>query len=361
MSIIKYCGPRGMTYGYRFTFRGRQHLAMIGPTEQMAKDAERKERARLALASYEGAWGPLRPRRTPVAEAVERFLEAKKHKRSLDMDRSRLRWWAAFLEDRGIHYLQELDPDSVMAGRHQLAKDGRKDGTVYQYMAVLRTLGNVAVRRWRLLRENPLLAVDWPRPQPKDVRLPTAAEFRLLLKKADPLLRPIILTAVYTGMREGAVIRLQAEDRLYRKGWLRGSEEKGDKTVWIFETPELARILDGQRVMHGSLFRWEDGRPMTRFPRKRWNKARMAAGIPWFDFHGLRHMAGHLLAEDEVPVRTIQRMLGHASAAVTERYTQGLTRTLAKGSQKLARRIEVYRNLVRRPRNSPKTHAGRQD
>jgi integrase len=356
MGLQTYEGPRGTTYGYRFMYHGVLHKEMLGPgaTAAMARDAEQKERARLAMDAFEGSWGPLKPRRMAIEDAAKRFVETKAHKRTVDQDESRLRWWAAFLAERGIHHLQEIDPDSILAGRHQREKDGHAPGSIYQYFAVLRALCRMAVRRWKAIRESPFSAIDvqdWPKPKPKDVRFPTKQEFRKLLEKADTLMLPIILTAVYTGMREGAVIKIQAEDRRYRKGWLRGNEEKGDDTVWIFETPELKMILDSQGVKTGPLFRWEDGRPMTRFPRKRWNAARAAAGIPWFDFHDLRHMAGHLLAESDVPMRTIGQLLGQSSN-VTKRYTQGLTKTVKAASKKLAREIGVYRNLNRRTRNS---------
>jgi hypothetical protein len=61
-------------------------------------------------------------------------------------------------------------------------------------------------------------------------------------------------------------------------------------------------------------------------------------------------MAGHLLAESDVPMRTIGQLLGQSSN-VTKRYTQGLTKTVKAASKKLAREIGVYRNLNRRTRN----------
>ena len=355
MGILRYVGTRKgpdgrplITYGYRFWHRGRLYKAMAGPVRDMAVEAEKRERARLSLADFEGRWGPRRPRLTKLEDAVTHFLEAKAHKASLDHDAARLRWWIEFLTARGLHYLQELDPDAIMAGRRALEADGMAPGTVYQYFAVLRTLCQLAIRRWRILRENPLFNVDWPKPKPSDVRLPTGPEFRKLLREAGRILKPVILTAVYTGLREGAVIKLTGEDRKYRRGWLRGSEEKGDKTVWIYETAELKQILDGQRAISGPLFRWEDGRSMSRFPRKRWNLARVAAGIPWFRFRHLRHMAGQLLAEEDVPIRTIQKYLGHSGVQVTERYTQQLAGPLKRASRKLSRRIASYRGSNRR-------------
>lgn len=349
MTIIRYAtrqttrrGRTVMTYGYQFEFRGTRYRKMVGPTESMARDAEQAERVRLANERYAQTYGPRPGNRTPLDEAIRRYVEAKAHKASLDHDESRLAWWQSFLAGRGVDTLQSVTADHLMAGRRDLEARGAKAATVYQYFALMRGLCRLGVRRWRILAHDPTTEIDWPKPRPKDVRIPTAQEFRALLLASDALVRALILTAVYTGLRRGAVCRLTAEDRQYRRGWVRGSEEKGDKTVWIYETPALKAILDARKIKTGPLFRWEDGTPLARFPRKRWDAAREKAGVPWMAFHDLRHMAGQLLAAENVAVRTIQKFLGHSHVGVTERYTQGLAEPLQEASKKLARRLGPY-------------------
>ena len=77
-----------------------------------------------------------------------------------------------------------------------------------------------------------------------------------------------------------------------------------------------------RQTVSGPLFRWPSGRPMTRFPRKAWERARTAADLPWLRFHALRHCAGTVLAEAGVHQRLIQKYLGHSSGTMTERYTE---------------------------------------
>ena len=40
MTIIRYTGPRGTRYGFRFWLKNRIHRQMVGPTRAMAVEAE---------------------------------------------------------------------------------------------------------------------------------------------------------------------------------------------------------------------------------------------------------------------------------------------------------------------------------
>ena len=64
-------------------------------------------------------------------------------------------------------------------------------------------------------------------------RVPDAAERQKLLEVAEPHVRRLIIAAMYTGLREGAIMRLSAEHFAERAGWLRATDEKGSKEYWI--------------------------------------------------------------------------------------------------------------------------------
>jgi integrase len=60
---------------------------------------------------------------------------------------------------------------------------------------------------------------------------------------------------------------------------------------------------------------------MQWFPRKAWERARTAAGLPELRFHDLRRLVGTVLHESGMPLRAVQAFLGHAKATTTEIYT----------------------------------------
>ena len=59
-----------------------------------------------------------------------------------------------------------------------------------------------------------MFAVDWPRAAPYHARIPTRVERQRLLAAAEPFLRPLILIGMYTGLRKGSILRLEAENYL---------------------------------------------------------------------------------------------------------------------------------------------------
>ena len=55
--------------------------------------------------------------------------------------------------------------------------------------------------------------------------------------------------------------------------------------------------------------------------RRAWDEARRAAGLPALRFHDLRHTAATRALYVHRNLKTVQRMLGHADIATTQRYT----------------------------------------
>ncbi len=345
MTLIRHDGRRGPTWAFRFWYRGRLYQAKGFPTEGLAKDALKKERRRVEEAVHEAQWGPVRPRLTRWAEVRERYAHAKSgRKASLRDDLARLAWWVAFLEGRGVHYLQAVAPDAVDDGRRQLEADGRAPQTVKHYLGLLRHVFELARRRWRLVSTNPVLQVELPTVVPKASRVPTPDERRRLLASAEAVIRPLIVVAIYTGLREGAIMALTAERFTETPGWLHALDEKGDREYWIPVAAPLAELVRSLGIIKGPLWRKSSGEVQRWFPRKAWERSLAAAGLaekretPYVDargtarvrvtwrprlrFHDLRHLVGTVLVEAGVPVRVVQRFLGHSKIATTERYTR---------------------------------------
>ena len=340
MTIVAYQTTHGLRYGYRFYRHGVLYKRRVG-SKALALKAEERERARLDALAFEAQWGPLKPTLTPWADAVGKFEIAKQSKTSLAWDQHRLKWWGEFFAAARITHLQEISPEAIDKGKAQLIQDGQSPATQQRYLAVLRTLLNLAVKRWKLLRSNPVLEVDWPKVTRVAPRIPTRAERQQLLSHADPIVRPLILTALYTGLREGAILRIQAEDFRARTDWIRCTDEKGDKEYFLPVAPPLAKLVTSLGVVSGPLFQGEDGKPLRRFPRERWETARTAANLPWLTFHGLRHTVGTVLSEAGVPQRIIQAWLAHSSGQVTELYTRPQERGLQQAAEALAKNLGV--------------------
>jgi len=345
MSVYVYEGTRGKSYGFRFWFRNVLHERMVGRTHALAEDAEKRERARLELAAWEGTWGPTAPRLTPWADAVARYQAAKADKRSLRYDGYILTWWTSFLTARSIRYLQEITPEIVDLSKVAMAGEKKGPATMQRHLSILRALCNLAVKRWRILKENPVHLVDWPQARSRVFPVPTPDELRRLIAIADPVIQPLIVAAIYTGLRAGDLLRLTAEDLRERAGWIRGHGSKPNRPVWLPVAGPLQETLDGLHIISGRLFRRPGGTPYSWFPRERWETTRTTAGLPQLRFHDLRHATGTMLAEANVPQRVIQAYLGHSTGKVTERYTRPQEAGLEQAARKLGRRMAPLKRI----------------
>lgn len=339
------------TYGYRFIHRGELYKKFTGTSRALAVEAEKRERARAELAAWEGQYGPLRPRLTPIPKAVEDFLAAKAGKPVAETYRQQLAWWTSFFASKDVHHLQAITPELLDKGKAALLAIPRDLVTVEHYFAALRALLRMAVRRWRVLRESPMTVVDWPRPAEKIRRTPTVEEYQKLLDLAartDPGLVPLLVAAVHTGLRKHSVLRLTAEDFRQRSGWILGEDEKGKRRIWLPVTKTLAETVKTLGVVSGRLFRAPDGTPTVRLPEKRWRALRVSAGMPWCTWHDLRHCTGTILAEAGVPQRVIQDFLGHKTGRITERYTRPTEQGLQEAGVQLDRALRTKKPTKKR-------------
>jgi integrase len=354
LTLVKYVGARGVRWGYRFWAGGRLYKHQVGSYE-LAKEAEKRARRGVETTAFERHWGPVTAPLTDWDTALEKYAAAKAKKRTLVDDQARLAWWRAWSVSQGVTHLQGLTPDVIDGGLTALADathptTGRarhRPQTIRHYYNVLRHLGNLAVRRWRWLKENPVLVI--PPPPVPTIRksIPTLAQAHALIQAAPLPLRRLILAALYTGQRQTAVLRMTAQLAAERPGYYPAVDDKGDVEYWIPVAPPLAELMRATGVGVGPLWRDASGAPFRRFPRVEWERARAQASLPQFRFHGLRDLVGITLAEAGIADAVIQAFLGHASRQATLIYTRWVRdQALQDAAQTIGR---AFRPPRRRP------------
>ena len=182
----------------------------------------------------------------------------------------------------------------------------------------------------RLLVSNPLKGMALAQQEPSERRYLTVAEVDSLVEEMKPHDLEV-LVLVMTGVRRGEMAGLRVGDLDASRGRVRVARDvdsAGDvdstKTRRHRDVPvggELLRLLT-ERAKGKRRDEWllpsPSGDPWTRDSwRSRWESARDAAGLGDLDTHELRHTAASLAIHSGANVKTVQRMLGHASASVT--------------------------------------------
>ena len=158
--------------------------------------------------------------------------------------------------------------------------------------------------------------------------LPTGGELLALFDAAGSLLYAVIFKALFaTGLRVGEIVALQPGDIDSKRGLVHVRRGKGSKPRSVMLSPWL---LDDLRNY------WRQTRPTgpwlfpsrvpgdhisTRAVQNALKRAAARAGIHrHITPHTLRHAFATGLLDSGVDIRTIQRLLGHATLGTTLRY-----------------------------------------
>lgn len=205
---------------------------------------------------------------------------------------------------------------------------------------VLALVLELAVRDGRMPR-NPAAGVRLPKVRAAEKRFLSREEVFQLADCAGER-RALVLTLAYCGLRWGelAALRVGRVDLLRRRLTVAESAiEVGGRLTW--GTPKnhqqrsvpvprfLADLLAVELAGKGPedlVFTTPTGRPLRNlnFRRDVFDQAAANAGLAGLTPHELRHTAASLAVSAGANVKAVQRMLGHASAAMTLDVYSGL-------------------------------------
>ena len=281
------------------------------------------------------------PERLTLNRALDRYLREvtpTKRASTQEAEHKKARALRALL---GNYSLAAITPDVVAHYRDARLKvvsksTGRsiQPATVRLELALLGHLFTVASREWRLgLSTNPVTMIRRPSPGLGRNRRLTGDEERRLLEVCDahsnPMFGWIVRLALTTGMRQGEIISLRADqvDLDRRVARLTMTKNGSARTVPL-STPAVAVLRNALTcpLRHESplIFPGEPGRDGVRRPytfNRTWTIALRAAGIEGLRFHDLRHEAVSRLVERGLTDQEVSAISGHRSMQMLKRYT----------------------------------------
>ena len=258
-------------------------------------------------------------------EFSEEYLReyAVKRKRSWKSDQCYLK--AHLVPFLGQLRLSEITRQHVERYTSRRVDDGVKKATINGELAVLRKMMYKAID-WGRLDKNPVRKEDFfqGEEQMKE-RVLTSEEQGRLLMASPTSLRPILITALNTGMRRGEILGLEwARVSLEnRQIILECTNTKSKKRREIPINGDLFSLLASLKTTaNGSAYVFPN--PFTGKPLKdaksAFYRACKKAGIKGLRFHDLRHTFASRLSARGVDLNTIRELLGHGSIRMTQRY-----------------------------------------
>jgi integrase len=310
MAVFKKQG----VYWIDYYVNGRRKRERIGPDKRLAEVVLKKRKVEIAEGKY------LDKRMVPLCsfnELADLYHEwAKANHRGYASTRSRVEH---LREEFGTLQLQEITPlmvDAYVARRSSL----RKPATVNREIELLRHMFRKA-QEWGKAIDNPLKHQRSLRANNRRLRYLSLDEMERLLSVADPQLRPLLITALHTGLRRGELFHLAWQDVDLKRGVIRVVHTKNGERREIPMTDTLRETLQQlpRHVDSAYVFPGKTKHGLVDI-RKRFNRALREAGIEGFVFHDLRHTFASHLVMAGVDLMTVKEFLGHKDIKMTQRY-----------------------------------------
>jgi integrase len=339
-------------------------------TFRTKKEAERYERAHRA-AIDSGVWIDPRAGRVSLAAWATEWQRTVVHLRPKTRKIYDVNLRNHILTVLGDYELSKLTPSMLRAWLSDLSgKDGGRGkpiaaGTVAQAYRTLNRVLAAAVSD-ELIGRNPLQGVKPPRVEPEPMRFLTHEEVAILAASIDARYRGLVYVAAYAGLRAGELIgirrshidllrrtitvveQVQYIDRRYVVSPPKSAAGRRSVALPRLVADELDRHLCqlADQSADALVFPAPEGGylHLENFRQRVWLPAIEKAGLTPLRVHDLRHTCASLAIAAGADVKILQRMLGHASAALTlDRYGHllpGQAESVADRLDQLARAVE---------------------
>lgn len=310
---------------------GRQYKDDMTPARAATIRGERIEGKRLSRKE-------IREAQAVTKWTVDRLwveYSAQKHdSKGLKVDRGRYEnHLKSALGSKEPQNIVQLDVDRL---RLRLAKT-KKPQTVKHVLALLNRVINFGVKKG--LCPGLSFKIEFPRVDNKKTEDLTPDQLTALLEAIEQdqnlMAANFMKLALFTGMRRGELFRLQWQDVDFDRGFIHIRQPKGGQDQKI-PLNQAARDLLKSHLRTGSPFVFPGRGGKQRIDiNKQVTRIKEAADLPK-DFralHGLRHVYASMLASSgQVDLYTLQKLLTHKSAAMTQRYAHLRDEALRRAS-----------------------------
>jgi len=265
-----------------------------------------------------------------LADAAERYEQAKARKRSLAEDKKTLkRLMAHFGRDTKLDKLtadvisQYRDQRFAAGSKNRKGEDGKPRpltaAAVNRELALLRHLLRLACDEWGALTAVPKIRLE-KEPQGRLRWLTTEEATRLLAKcreSQNPILADLVEFCVFTGLRQGEGLGL-TWDRVDRsRGVILLEVTKSGRRREVPLNREADAVLVRREPQDSGLV---FGTASWYTFRSYWDKAIVAANVDDFRFHDLRHTFASWAVQRGATLQEVKDLLGHSSLSMVMRY-----------------------------------------
>ena len=340
----------GKTYYQRYTDeRGRERQFKIGAADVLTLRQARRKALQIKAQAILGG-DPQRQRQErrsiPTLRVFieDRYLPfVQTYKRSWQTDEIVLR--VHVLPRLGRLFLDEITTERIFEIVAAMRGDEYAPGTVGRVIVILRYLFNLA-RKWNVLgaSENPAAGIPVPPDVQRNRFLDTLEIKKLvevLVSDENQVAAKAILLLLLTGARRNEITHARWEHVDLEASTLFVPLSKSGKSRYVVLNADAVAVLKSIPRLLGNPYVFPSpvtGRPSAS-PYFPWHRIRTKAGLGDVRLHDLRHSFASALVNDGKDLYTVQRLLGHANAKATQRYSHLSRKTLAEAAETMGKVI----------------------
>jgi integrase len=240
-----------------------------------------------------------------------------------------------------------------------------KPASVNKNISLLKAMIKKAVD-WEMVEESMLKKVRAVKLFPENnrrLRFLSKTECQELIISCDTHLRPIVITAINTGMRRGEILNLTWEQVDMKHGFILLDITKNGERREIPINSTLRSTLQGITRRLDVPFVFFDTKTGKAYQevKKSFKTALRRAKIQDFKFHDLRHTFASHLVMAGVDITTVKELLGHKDIKMTLRYAHLAPFHKVKAVDLLDSKINGEEvSTIQKLYNQPKTEVSKQ-
>ena len=253
-----------------------------------------------------------------LSEMIEKYLEySQTNKASFTHDKTYSRYWLEHFGNKLLSEIRSLDVEGYKTFR--LNKD-IKPATVNREINSLSKMFSIAKQN-KYIEDNPCSGVEKLRVENLKIRFLSKEEQERLYNVIEGhWIKPLVVTALQTGMRKGEILDLKWDCVNFEQNYIDVLQTKSGKPRQIPMSEKLSNTLKEQPRINDYVF----VNPKTKKKHSNINdlfpEFLKKAKIEKFDFHSLRHTSATRMVECGIDLTVVMEILGHSDIKTTMRY-----------------------------------------
>ena len=245
MTVLK----RGAVWWVQLRFNGTlvresTHTA----NKKLAQEIEAKRRIELVEGRYFDKGQGDKKKFRDVAEKYMAEYAVKKAPKSIVRDKTSLNH---LLPVFGNTYLSQITPNMINTYKIKRRNEGASAKTINHELGFCKHTFNIAIREWEWIKDNPFSKVSMEKLPIQRVRYLTEDDFEKLYQTCNERLKPIVLLAVNTGMRQDNILSLTWQQVDLNRGVITLDHTKNGERLGLPVNDKVKNLLtELKRVRH---------------------------------------------------------------------------------------------------------------